>query len=195
MDNCLICGKEASYEFQTIEVHTLHVRDLKGEKRVQALGEDKTFTVCEACARARLTDILTPSKKLKTQCLLFSLLAAAGIVLAAITWTSNGALRLMGLAALVGSLLVIMGNFSTFQKGKREFASLPEDKALYRAAWECVKDAAPKKHDENDVTYIPVDEETLRRKNGDLMILFDLLPEIAVQAYNRIHGIAEEEKQ
>ena len=49
-------------------------------------------------------------------------------------------------------------------------------------------DAAPKKHDINDITYIPVDEETLARKNGDLMILYDLLPEIAIEAHKRIHA-------
>ena len=37
------------------------------------------------------------------------------------------------------------------------------------------------------LTYIPISEKTLRRKNGDLMILYHLLPEIAVEAWNRIH--------
>lgn len=52
---------------------------------------------------------------------------------------------------------------------------------------------APKKENENDLTYIPINEQTLRRKNGDLMILYDLLPEIAVQAWNRLHGKTTEE--
>ena len=48
-------------------------------------------------------------------------------------------------------------------------------------------DGAPKKNDINDITYIPVNEETLARKNGDLMILYELLPEIAIEAHKRIH--------
>ena len=46
---------------------------------------------------------------------------------------------------------------------------------------------APKKENDNDLTYIPICEKTLARKNGDLMILYHLLPEIAVEAWNRLH--------
>ena len=46
---------------------------------------------------------------------------------------------------------------------------------------------APKKEDMNDLTYIPVNEKTRSRKNGDLMILYNLLPEIAVQAWKHLH--------
>jgi hypothetical protein len=52
-------------------------------------------------------------------------------------------------------------------------------------------EGAPKKDDINDITYIPVDEKTLARKNGDLMVLYDLVPEIAVEAHKRIHGQTE----
>ena len=46
---------------------------------------------------------------------------------------------------------------------------------------------APKKEDINDLTYIPVNEKSRSRKNGDLMILYHLLPEIAVEAWKRLH--------
>jgi len=39
----------------------------------------------------------------------------------------------------------------------------------------------------NDLTYIPVNGKSLKRKNGDLMILYGLLPEIAVEAWKRMH--------
>ena len=77
---------------------------------------------------------------------------------------------------------------------KEHFGEMYEalrEEALYRCAWECMVDGAPKKNDVNDITYIPVDEKTLARKNGDLMILYDLVPEIAVQAHKRIHGIED----
>ena len=56
------------------------------------------------------------------------------------------------------------------------------------SAWECLQEGAPKKQDVNDITYIPVDEKTLALKNGDLMVLYELLPEIALEAHRRIHG-------
>ena len=46
---------------------------------------------------------------------------------------------------------------------------------------------APKKENENALSYIPIDEKTRARKNGDLMILYHLLPEIAVEAWKRLH--------
>ncbi|MBQ5951399.1 MAG: hypothetical protein IJL66_04580 [Lachnospiraceae bacterium] len=49
------------------------------------------------------------------------------------------------------------------------------------------EDPCPKKDKDIDLTYIPVDQKTMQRKNGDLMILYDLLPEIALQAYDRVH--------
>ena len=52
---------------------------------------------------------------------------------------------------------------------------------------------APKKEDVNDLTWIPVNEKTMARKNGDLMILYKLLPEIAVEAWKRLHK-GEEKK-
>ena len=84
------------------------------------------------------------------------------------------------------------GNIRNRSAKKRELSVLSEEQALYRCAWECLVDAAPKKNDINDITYIPVDAETLARKNGDLMILYDLLPEIAIAAHKRIHGIETE---
>ena len=65
---------------------------------------------------------------------------------------------------------------------------MTREEGLRSCAWECMIQGAPKKNDVNDITYIPVDETTLARKNGDLMILYDLLPEIAVQAYEKIHA-------
>ena len=63
---------------------------------------------------------------------------------------------------------------------------------MEQCAWECLVDGAPKKNDVNDITYIPINGKTLERKNGDLMILYDLLPEIAIEAHKRIHALAEE---
>ena len=64
---------------------------------------------------------------------------------------------------------------------------VPEAEALQEAAWDVFIAEAPKNEDVNDLTYIPVNEKTRSRKNGDLMILYNLLPEIAVEAWKRLH--------
>lgn len=190
--NCMNCGKETSdYSFHVLQVLTLHVRDLKGDKRIQALGDFEDYTVCQDCAQARLSAILNNRRSLLRGLAPFAAALVLGLVLAALTWHGEGALRLLGLAMAACGLLGTLGTRQRLTKKKREFTALSPEKALYQAAWDVFLEKAPKKLDINDITYIPVNEETLARKNGDLMLLYDLLPEIAVQAYRRIHGAEE----
>lgn len=190
--NCIKCGKEtASYPFRVLQVQTLHVRDLGGEKRVQALGDFEEYTVCASCAEEKLNGYLNDRRTLLKSILPFVCLGVLGFILTVIFLKDNGAFRLLGIGMLVCGLLGTYSNAQTAGKKKRHFQSLPREEALYECAWECLTDAAPKKNDINDITYIPVDEKTLARKNGDLMILYNLLPDIAVQAYKRLHGEEE----
>lgn len=190
--NCMNCGKETSdYSFHVLQVLTLHVRDLKGDKRIQALGDFEDYTVCQDCAQARLSAILNNRRSLLRGLAPFAAALVLGLVLAVLTWRGEGALRLLGLAMAACGLLGTLGTWQRLTKKKREFTALSPEKALYQAAWDVFLEKAPKKLDINDITYIPVNEETLARKNGDLMLLYDLLPEIAVQAYGRIHGAEE----
>ena len=187
---CINCGKETSaYPFHVLQVLTLHVRDLKGDKRIQALGDFEDYAVCRDCAQARLNVILNDRAALLRGLSPFAAALILGIVLAALTWNGEGALRLLGLAMTVCGLLGLLGTWQRLTKKKRTFSALSPEDALCQAAWDVLLDKAPKKYDINDITYIPIDERTLARKNGDLMLLYDLLPEIAVQAYNRIHGL------
>ena len=96
-----------------------------------------------------------------------------------------------GAGMLICGASCLYGNIRNRSAHKREMLLLGEEAALRRCAWVCLLDCAPRKNDVNDITYIPVDEETLSRKNGDLMILYDLLPEIAIEAHKRIHADAE----
>ena len=190
--NCMNCGKETSdYSFHVLQVLTLHVRDLKGDKRIQALGDFEDYTVCQDCAQARLSAILNNRRSLLRGLAPFAAALVLGLVLAVLTWRGEGALRLLGLAMAACGLLGTLGTWQRLTKKKREFTALSPEKALYQAAWDVFLEKAPKKLDINDITYIPVNEETLARKNGDLMLLYDLLPEIAVQVYGRIHGAEE----
>lgn len=186
---CIHCGRETSdYPQHVLQVQTLHVRDLKGEHRVQALGDFEDYCVCAACTQTRLNEILNNRAALLRGLLPFAAVLVAGILLAIFTWRGEGALRMLGLAMTVGGALGLLGTWQRLTKKRREYAALSQEKALSAAAWDLFLENAPKKNDVNDLTYIPVNEETLARKNGDLMILYDLLPEIAVQAHKRIHG-------
>ncbi len=188
---CSKCGREHSdYQFRVLQVQTLHVRDFGKTSRVQALGGFEEYSICHTCAEEKYAVAMDVRGAVRKAALLYGSLMALGLVLTIFFWNGEGVLRLAGLGLLVGGGLCLVGGLQTATKQKRELLSLPKDKALYQCAWESMVDSAPKKEDVNDLTYIPVNEETLARKNGDLMILYDLLPEIAIRAHKRIHGEA-----
>ena len=192
MSACLKCGKDpADYPFRVLEVQTLHVRDITGEKRVQALGLFQDYGVCRDCARSRLETLRQPGREMGKKLLPFALIFVLGAILTVAFWFGEGVLRLLGLAGLVCGVLGFVSGWKGLSTRQKEYAALSEEEALTRAAWECFLDAAPKKDGENDLTYIPVNRRTLAMKNGDLMIEYDLLPEIAIRAHELIHGKTE----
>ena len=190
---CIKCGKEhADYHFRVLQVQTFHVRDFGKNSKVQALGDFEEYDVCSACAEEKYEATVQVDKAVKKLCALWGTVMVVGLILAAAFWKGEGVLRLAGLGALIGGGLILMGQLQTATRAKRELLAMDREKGLYHCAWQCMVDGAPKKNDVNDITYIPVNEETLARKNGDLMILYDLVPQIAVQAHKRIHGIEDE---
>ena len=190
--NCIKCGREhTDYHFRVLQVQTLHVRDFGKNSRIQALGDFEEYDVCAACAEEKLAAALDAASAVKKVLIRLGIVIVLGMILATAFWNGEGVFRLAGLGLLVGGGLCMFGSLQTATARKREFSALSREDALYRSAWECMIDGAPNKNDVNDITYIPVDETTLARKNGDLMILYDLVPEIAIQAHKRIHGIED----
>lgn len=190
-DKCIRCGSPAAYPIRALEVRTLPVRGLGGERKVQALGDEKQDGVCERCAREQLQLSLDPVQAAKSQLIRFGAVFAAGLLIEAVTFLflkdNRQVFLLLGIAALICGAL---GIYDALKKAKEKSASLralPEAEALQEAAWDVFIAEAPKKEDVNDLTYIPVNEKTRSRKNGDLMILYNLLPEIAVEAWKRLH--------
>ena len=188
---CIRCGSPAEHPVRALEIRTLHVRSLGGERRVQALGDKMESAVCACCARKQLDLSLYPGRAAKKQILPFILILAAGLIIEAVSFLfiqeSRQVFILLGVAALICGGLSI---YDALRKTKEKAASLralPETEALDEAAWDVFVSEAPKKENENDLTYIPINEATLRRKNGDLMILYHLLPEIAVEAWKQLH--------
>ena len=189
--NCVKCGKEHSdYHFRVLHVETLHVRDGGKNSRVQALGDFEEFDVCGDCAREKYTQYMDNQKVLIRISIPFALMIVAGMVIAAL-FRNELPMLMFGIGMMICGSTCMYGNLHNRAAKKRELSVLDEEEALYRCAWECMIDGAPKKNDINDITYIPINEETLARKNGDLMILYDLLPEIAIEAHKRIHALAD----
>lgn len=190
-DKCIRCAGQAVYPIRALEVRTLHVRSVGGERRVQALGDEKQAAVCVSCAREQLNLSLNPVKAAKPQLFSFGAVFTAGlaVIAAAVLFVreSRQVFILLGIAALICGIL---GVYDALRRAKEKAAALralPEAESLEEAAWDVFVAKAPKKEDINDLTYIPVNEKTRSRKNGDLMILYNLLPEIAVEAWKRLH--------
>ena len=189
---CIKCGKDhGDYRFRVLRVETLHVRDIGKESRVQALGDFEEDTVCADCAEANLRQRKAELANLGKICLPYGAMILLGALIA---WLFRGdtPIFLFGGGMLVCGAACLYGKVTGARSRAAQLNGLEESEAMYQSAWECLVECAPKKNDVNDITYIPVDEQTLARKNGDLMILYDLLPEIAIEAHKRIHGIETE---
>lgn len=187
MSKCDKCGGEAQYHFRALEVQTLHVRDFTGEKRVQALGKIQDFSVCADCARQQLDRTLHPAGDAMKKCIIYAAVCIAGIALT-VLFHGDNAFRILGPAAVICGLLGVFSTVRTAAKGKESMQSLGESEAMEEAAWQAALSQAPKKWEDSDLTYIPITPKTLAMKNGDLMIVYDLLPDIAVKAHKLIHG-------
>lgn len=179
---------ESEYRFKALEILTFHIRDLNGERRVQALGETVDFSICKSCAQKKLDVIRRPDRRSCRSSMAFGGVILLGIILFAVFFT-DGAIRLMGLACMAGGAMGLMDTIRRMRAKSAKYKQLSPEEALNRAAWECAIEAAPKKSGENDLTYMPVNEKTLNFKNGDLMVLYDLLPEIAAQAWDKIREV------
>lgn len=189
---CIKCGKEHNdYHFRVLQVQTFHVRDFGKNSKVQALGDFEEYSVCASCAEEKYAATVNVEAAVKKLALIWGAVIVLGLIVTLASWNGEGVLRLAGLGALIGGVLILLGKLQSATRAQRELLALDREEGLYNCAWACLVDGAPKKNDINDITYIPVDEKTLARKNGDLMILYDLLPQIAIQAHKRLHGIEE----
>ena len=186
---CISCNNsQPEYSFRVLEVHTLHIRDFSGERLVQALGEMRTFEVCAACVSSEMRAVLYPAGRILRKCSGFTLLFLAGLGL---TLTLSlrevmPALRVLGpLAAFVG----VSGTISKFREiltQRKNLAGMSEQEGRKFSAWQCVLKHAPRKFNDNDITYIPIDDERAFTP-AELAVKYGLLAPISRKAYELIH--------
>lgn len=185
---CLLCGGAPSYRYHCLQVRTLPIRDLGGERKVQALGDFVDYAVCGDCAGKKLREVQAGMQSALPRLLLFAAILAAGAGLALFFHGKETAYFFFGLICILGGLLGLIGTVQTVREKKEAYKGKGEKEQLSLAAWEALTGGAPKKQGDENLTYIPVDSYTLSRKKGDLMVLYNLLPDIAVEAYKRIHA-------
>ena len=186
---CISCNNsQPEYSFRVLEVHTLHIRDFSGERLVQALGEEKVFSVCAACVSSEMRAVLYPAGRILRKCAGFVLLFLAGLGLTLTVSLRDVmlALRVLGpLAVFVGISGTIGKVRETLQK-RRILAGMSEPEARKFSAWQCVLNSAPKKYNDNDITYIPIDDTQIFTPE-ELAVQYGLLIPISRKAYELIH--------
>ena len=62
------------------------------------------------------------------------------------------------------------------------------DKALEISAWQCALKNAPKKFNDNDLTYIQINDDTKNLTPEELTVKYNLLPAISQKALKLIRG-------
>ena len=190
--SCLEC-KNASPDvlsFKVLEVHTLHIRDFSGERIIQALGGFQDYEICTACASKEVQTVLLPTKRIITKCLPFFMLVILGMILS-LTLTFRDvitALKALGPIALAAGVSGIFGKVNEILNGRRKLITMNPEEALKYSAYQLGIKNAPKKYGDNDLTYIPVNEETLNLSAEELSSKFNLLRSIAAQAYAKLEA-------
>ena len=187
---CLSCNKSpAEYSFRVLEIHTLHVRDFDGEKLIQSLGEERVFSVCSACVSSEMRAVLFPAVRILKRSAGFGVLILAGLVMT-LTLSLNpelmGAIRIIGPLAVLTGISGILGRAREILAQRKILAGLSENEARKYSAWQCVINNAPQKYNDNDITYIPVDD-AMSLSPEELAVKYGLLPAISRKAYEVIH--------
>ena len=187
---CLSCNKFPSeYSFRVLEIHTLHVRDFDGERLIQSLGEERVFSVCAACVSSEMRAVLFPAVRILKRSAGFGVLILAGLVMT-LTLSLNaelmGAIRIIGPLAVLTGISGIFGRVRDILAQRKILAGLSEDEARKYSAWQCVLNHAPQKYNDNDITYIPVDD-AMSLSPDELAVKYGLLPAISRKAYEVIH--------
>ena len=177
MGHCEKCHTTEVEPRLLLEVQTLHIRDLNGERRVQALGNFVEANVCRDCAWRYLTGEGRPAGGVGRTALISLLLAVIGA--ATLSFTKERPFQFFGFAALFCAAALLWSKIGSWRRRAAEDAGRTEEERLERAAWSLLVSCLPKKAEDSDLTYIPVTEDLPNRPLEELVKTYDLLPAIA----------------
>ena len=182
--------------FRLLEVHTLHIRDFDGEKIIQALGEFQDYEICTACALEGVRAFLYPAKLILRKCFAFAVLILAGMILT-LTLTVNDswpllegvfAVKALGPLAVIVGVSGVIGKVRGILRVRESVSKMNHDEAVRYSAYRLVIKNAPKKYQDNDITYIPVSKETQSMSASQLAEEYNLLPAISLKAHEMLRG-------
>ena len=188
MAGCKACGCEPARVYPVQEVLTLHIRGMQ-ERRAQALGERLEVPLCDACLDQYVSIQAEPKPALVKAGLGFGVM----LVLAILMFVFLGAgsvpdLRLAG-ALLAGfSVLGFRQRWLKITGAARQAKEGTEEERRARFMGAFLHTLLPQKSGENDLSYIPLDEDTLSLSAAQLAARHRLLPQIALQLHKRLRG-------
>lgn len=196
--SCLECKSDSldAIRFRLLEVHTLHIRDFDGEKIIQALGEFQDYEICTACALKGVRAFLYPAKLILRKCFAFAVLILAGMILT-LTLTVNDswpllegvfAVKALGPLAVIVGVSGVIGKVRGILRVRESVSKMNHDEAVRYSAYRLVIKNAPKKYQDNDITYIPVSRETQSMSASQLAEEYNLLPAISLKAHEMLRG-------
>ena len=177
MGHCEKCHTAEAEPRLLLEIQTLHIRDLNGERRVQAVGNFVEANVCRDCAWRYLTGEGRPAGGVGRTALISLLLAVIGA--ATLSFTKERPFQFFGFAALFCAAALLWSKIGSWRRRAAEDAGRTEEERLERAAWSLLVSCLPKKAEDSDLTYIPVTEDLPNRPLEELVKTYDLLPAIA----------------
>ena len=159
MPQCMHCLSNAIYTFQVLEVQTLHIRDITGERKVQALGLFQDYAICCKCANTQLQTTIQKTTLIK-KILPFLFIFLLGLLVLYINTKHDLVFFVFSFSAFFCGIVGCYTNIKKFISSKKYYSNLPKEDALKKAAWDCLLNYAPKKDGDNDLTYIPINAET-----------------------------------
>ena len=168
MARCVRCGGDPHYHIQLMEVRTYQNPLIYEQEPVQVVERTVEMDVCRDCARRQLrADLRLLSGKEGFQLGLVALMTALCL------WayrSGQSAAMLPGAAACLA-----LGVGCTFLEAwtrHKRYASMPEPEQQGGGA---------------ETIYIPVTAGTMRLCSDDLMIGFDLQPEVSDRVWDLLH--------
>lgn len=177
---CAVCGGRAERALPLREVLTLPIREMGGERRVQALGERLEAAVCDECLRRYMEEIRCPRAAIWRAAALFGGITALGALMVFGLLPLGMDLRLPGAAALIMGPLGLAQRLLQIRARRAEALAAQGD-GEGRYAHELLSRALPSKEGENDLSYVPLWGPAAGMDAQQLARRYRLLPQIARQ--------------
>ena len=133
--------------------------------------------------------LLLPAKRIMMRCVPFAVLSVVGIALSLLLTFGDfmPALRVIGPMAIVVGIIGIAGKVREILSEREAVSRMNHYEALRYCAWQLLLNNAPKKYGDDDITYIPVNDDTKRMSANELSERYNLLRTISLKAHEKIH--------